>query len=206
MNELNDFAFLMRRANYTADRLRFARLSPSRGIKPLGVSPDDDSKLVHPGQRSCAMTGFASIAFAQDTCPNASPCKGSQINQTVAVAHIASPPAAIEDEKDIVDTAVSAGSFKTLVAAVKAAELVDVLKSKGPFTVFAPPDEAFARLPKGTVEMLLKPENKAKLIQSADLSRCAQVALTRPSRENQFCRFGRWTSDQNRYQEQRRDG
>lgn len=64
---------------------------------------------------------------------------------------------------DIVDTAVKAGSFKTLVAAVKAAGLVDTLKSKGPFTVFAPTDDAFARLPKGTVETLLKPENKAKL-------------------------------------------
>ena len=66
-------------------------------------------------------------------------------------------------EKDIVDTAVGAGSFKTLVAAVKAAGLVETLKGKGPFTVFAPTDEAFAKLPKGTVETLLKPENKAKL-------------------------------------------
>jgi uncharacterized surface protein with fasciclin (FAS1) repeats len=57
---------------------------------------------------------------------------------------------------DIVDTAVAAGSFKTLVAAVTAASLVDTLKSKGPFTVFAPNDEAFAKLPKGTVEGLLK--------------------------------------------------
>ena len=62
--------------------------------------------------------------------------------------------------KDIVDTAVSAGKFTTLVAAVKAAGLVDTLKSKGPFTVFAPTDEAFAKLPDGTVETLLKPENK----------------------------------------------
>jgi len=65
---------------------------------------------------------------------------------------------------DIVDTAVSAGSFKTLVAAVKAAGLVDTLKGPGPFTVFAPTDEAFAKLPAGTVESLLKPENKDKLI------------------------------------------
>ena len=67
-------------------------------------------------------------------------------------------------DKDIVDTAVSAGSFKTLVAAVKAAGLVDVLKGDGPFTVFAPTDEAFAKLPEGTVESLLKPENKDKLV------------------------------------------
>lgn len=64
---------------------------------------------------------------------------------------------------DIVDTAVSAGTFKTLAAALGAAELVDTLKGKGPFTVFAPSDEAFAKLPKGTVEDLLKPENKEKL-------------------------------------------
>lgn len=67
-------------------------------------------------------------------------------------------------DKDIVDTAVGAGSFKTLVAAVKAAGLVDTLKGKGPFTVFAPTDAAFAKLPAGTVESLLKPENKDKLV------------------------------------------
>jgi uncharacterized surface protein with fasciclin (FAS1) repeats len=65
---------------------------------------------------------------------------------------------------DIVDTAVAAGSFKTLVAAVQAAGLVDTLKGAGPFTVFAPTDEAFAKLPAGTVEDLLKPENKDKLV------------------------------------------
>jgi uncharacterized surface protein with fasciclin (FAS1) repeats len=64
---------------------------------------------------------------------------------------------------DIVDTAVAAGSFKTLAAALTAAGLVDTLKGPGPFTVFAPTDEAFAKLPKGTLEDLLKPENKAKL-------------------------------------------
>src|SRR5665213_1505885 len=63
---------------------------------------------------------------------------------------------------DIVDTAV-AGNFTTLVAAVKAAGLVDTLKGPGPFTVFAPTDEAFAKLPAGTLDSLLKPENKAKL-------------------------------------------
>lgn len=66
--------------------------------------------------------------------------------------------------KDIVDTAVAAGSFKTLAAALKAADLVDTLKGKGPFTVFAPTDEAFAKLPKETLESLLKPENKKKLV------------------------------------------
>jgi uncharacterized surface protein with fasciclin (FAS1) repeats len=66
--------------------------------------------------------------------------------------------------KDIVDTAVDAGSFTTLVAAVEAAGLVDTLKGEGPFTVFAPTDEAFAALPAGTVEDLLKPENKDQLV------------------------------------------
>lgn len=75
------------------------------------------------------------------------------------VANIFAAPA----EKDIVDTAVEAGSFKTLAAALKAADLIETLKGKGPFTVFAPTDEAFAKLPEGTVETLLKPENKEKL-------------------------------------------
>jgi uncharacterized surface protein with fasciclin (FAS1) repeats len=66
-------------------------------------------------------------------------------------------------DKDIVDTAVGAGQFETLAAALGAAGLVDILKGKGPFTVFAPTDEAFAKLPAGTVENLLKPENKDQL-------------------------------------------
>jgi uncharacterized surface protein with fasciclin (FAS1) repeats len=68
------------------------------------------------------------------------------------------------EAKNIVETAVGAGSFGTLVAAVKAAGLVETLSGEGPFTVFAPTDEAFAALPEGTVESLLKPENKEKLI------------------------------------------
>ena len=64
---------------------------------------------------------------------------------------------------DIVDTAIAAGSFKTLTAALQAAGLVDTLKGKGPFTVFAPTDDAFAKLSPGTVDDLLKPENKDKL-------------------------------------------
>lgn len=73
-------------------------------------------------------------------------------------------PTFAQIKSDIVDTAASAGSFNTLVAAVKAADLVDTLKSDGPFTVFAPTDEAFAALPSGTVENLLKPENKDTLV------------------------------------------
>ncbi|MEZ9884570.1 fasciclin domain-containing protein [Vibrio splendidus] len=69
-----------------------------------------------------------------------------------------------EMKKDIVDVAAENGSFNTLVAAVKAADLVETLKGEGPFTVLAPTDEAFAALPEGTVDMLLKPENKDKLV------------------------------------------
>jgi len=67
------------------------------------------------------------------------------------------------DKKDIVDTAIAAGSFNTLAKALTAAGLVETLKGKGPFTVFAPTDDAFAKLPAGTLEDLLKPENKEKL-------------------------------------------
>lgn len=77
--------------------------------------------------------------------------------------HASQNTSACANPKDIVDTAVGAGQFKTLAAALQAAGLVDTLKGKGPFTVFAPTDAAFAKLPEGTVADLLKPENKAKL-------------------------------------------
>ena len=86
------------------------------------------------------------------------------LSKFVAAAIIAGSVAVPAKAADIVDTAVAAGSFKTLVAAVQAAGLVDTLKGEGPFTVFAPTDEAFAALPAGTVEDLLKPENKDKLV------------------------------------------
>src|SRR3954471_14809673 len=73
-------------------------------------------------------------------------------------------PVLAGEKKDVVDTAVGAGSFKTLAAALQAAGLVDTLKGEGPFTVMAPTDEAFAKLPAGTVDTLLKPENKEKLV------------------------------------------
>ena len=84
----------------------------------------------------------------------------------MAAAAITHSPAMAQEAagKDIVTTAVEAGSFKTLAAALKAAGLVETLQGKGPFTVFAPTDEAFAKLPAGTVETLLKPENKPQLI------------------------------------------
>lgn len=80
-----------------------------------------------------------------------------------AATFLATPVFAGGHSKDIVDTAVEAGSFATLVAAVTAAGLVDTLKGEGPFTVFAPTDDAFAALPEGTVESLLLPENKDQL-------------------------------------------
>jgi len=91
----------------------------------------------------------------------------------IALVAAMAPMVSSAAEMDIVDTAVAAGSFKTLVAAAKAAGLVDTLKGKGPYTVFAPTDEAFAKLPTGTVENLLKPENKQKL---ADLLKYHVVA------------------------------
>jgi uncharacterized surface protein with fasciclin (FAS1) repeats len=109
---------------------------------------------------------IASTAFASD-------CKKSQ--QVVHHGGVHAQPAvhragqheiiqiAYAAESDIVDTAVAAGSFKTLAAALTAAGLVDTLKGPGPFTVFAPTDEAFAKLPAGTLDSLLKPENKEKL-------------------------------------------
>lgn len=99
----------------------------------------------------------APFAFSGDGCPAAAKSSGGC---TSAV----SSAAACSDAKDIVDTAVAAGKFKTLVAAVQAAGLVETLKGSGPFTVFAPTDEAFAKLPEGTVANLLKPENKDKLV------------------------------------------
>ena len=85
------------------------------------------------------------------------------MNKSILIVAL-SLAAATAQARDIVDTAVAAGSFKTLVAAVQAAGLVETLKGAGPFTVFAPTDEAFAALPAGTVEDLLKPENKDKLV------------------------------------------
>jgi len=93
------------------------------------------------------LVSVPSIAFAGPTTTSTPTSKVSQASK-----------------KTIVDIAASNKSFKTLVAAVKAAGLVETLSSKGPFTVFAPTDEAFAKLPKGTVEFLLKPENKDALV------------------------------------------
>ena len=88
----------------------------------------------------------------------------SAIALSVLALGVVTARAGHTESKDIVETAVAAGSFKTLAVALNAAGLVETLKGPGPFTVFAPTDEAFAKLPAGTVEDLLKPENKAKLV------------------------------------------
>ena len=103
---------------------------------------------------------------------------------------------AFAQDKDIVDTAVAAGSFNTLAAALTAAGLVETLKGEGPFTVFAPTDAAFAALPAGTVEDLLKPENKDKLVADPDLSRRAgQGHVDRPDRRHEGRHRERCRSD-----------
>lgn len=106
-----------------------------------------------------ALVTFAGTAIAQcESSKQASPCEtGSAYEGAAVLASFVQP------EMNIVETAVKAGSFKTLVAAVQAAGLVEALSGDKPMTVFAPTDEAFAKLPKGTVEMLLKPENKELL-------------------------------------------
>ena len=88
----------------------------------------------------------------------------SLLGSVAVAAAILAPVTRAQAANDIVDTAIAAGSFKTLAAALGAADLVEALKGEGPFTVFAPTDEAFAALPPGTVEELLKPENKEKLV------------------------------------------
>src|SRR3954468_14921230 len=85
------------------------------------------------------------------------------LSSLVLVGILVAAPAQGQQAKNIVDTAVEAGSFTTLAKALAAADLVNTLKGPGPFTVFAPTDGAFARLPAGTLENLLKPENKATL-------------------------------------------
>ncbi len=92
----------------------------------------------------------------------AAACGGAS-SDTPASNTAATPATSTQGSSDIVDTAVAAGSFETLAAALKAAGLVDTLKGPGPFTVFAPTDEAFAKLPPGTLDSLLLPANKSKL-------------------------------------------
>ena len=123
---------------------------------------------------SAAVVGMATFGASASAAP---PCKGSQgtvvqhghvvqpavIHERVVSTAVVREVAMAQVPGDIVDVAVGAGTFKTLAAALGAADLVATLKGAGPFTVFAPTDEAFAKLPAGTVETLLKPENKEKL-------------------------------------------
>jgi len=123
---------------------------------------------------SAVVVGMAMFGASASAAP---PCKGSQgtvvqhghvvqpavIHERVVSTAVVREVAMAQVPGDIVDVAVGAGTFKTLAAALGAADLVATLKGAGPFTVFAPTDEAFAKLPAGTVETLLKPENKEKL-------------------------------------------
>ncbi len=108
--------------------------------------------------------------------------------------------------KDIVDTAVANGSFKTLAAALQAAGLVETLKGNGPFTVFAPTDAAFAKLPAGTVETLLKPENKEKLRQILTYHVVAGKGRILGGHQDDIGQGGERRFDQGWGQGQRRDG
>ena len=110
---------------------------------------------------SIALSIAATILASSSAASAAEKCPGSNVVEVVYKKEAKSGKAT---KADIVDTAVKAGSFKTLAAALKAAGLVNTLKGKGPFTVFAPTDKAFDKLPAGTVETLLKPENKEKLV------------------------------------------
>ena len=111
------------------------------------------------------LVGTTALATAQNECPAAKQARMAEMHtgtQANTVSYVSTPVNTAEDS-DIVDTAVAAGKFKTLVAAVKAAELVETLKGEGPFTVFAPSDEAFAKIPEEKLKELLKPENKELL-------------------------------------------
>lgn len=115
---------------------------------------------------SCGVGLLAVAAAMSAVSVEAAPCKGNRrqvVHERVISTHAVREVAMAQPAADIVDTAVAAGTFKTLAAALGAADLVTTLKGQGPFTVFAPTDEAFAKLPPGTVENLLKPENKEKL-------------------------------------------
>ena len=111
-------------------------------------------------KRSIALSITVAVLASSSAVVAAEKCPGSTVVQVVDRKEAKSGNAT---KADIVDTAAKAGQFKTLAAALKGAGLVDTLKGKGPFTVFAPTDKAFDKLPAGTVEMLLKPENKEKL-------------------------------------------
>ena len=115
--------------------------------------------------RFSAIALLSSVGFVIVGCTPPADTSSTPAASSGAAPTAASTPAPIPAmAKDIVDVAIGAPQFSTLVAAVQAADLVDTLKGAGPFTVFAPTNDAFAKLPAGTVENLLKPENKAQLV------------------------------------------
>lgn len=138
----------------------------------------------------------ASLALAQSSAPSGEIklsaaaqkilCERFPLNSRCAGDASKSMPSTVASEtstatkasKNIVEIASENGSFKTLTAALKAADLVSVLEGSGPFTVFAPTDEAFAALPAGTVDTLLKPENKSKLVKVLTYHVLAQKAVS----------------------------
>ena len=103
------------------------------------------------------------VANVQAQCHSGQCASQMQTQQTTSHTTHLTSAAVVQKQQDIVTTAVEAGTFKTLAAALGAADLVGALQGEGPFTVFAPTDEAFKALPEGTVENLLKPENKEQL-------------------------------------------
>ena len=118
--------------------------------------------LVIPCGIAASLLAFSSLpALAGGSCCSSSSGEGSTVAEAPA-AHV--QPVAANSSRDIVETAVAAGSFNTLAKALDAADLIGALKGDGPFTVFAPTDEAFAKLPSHVLEDLLKPENKDRLV------------------------------------------
>ena len=147
-----------------ACRTASAVVTPTAAVAPLARTGDvlmgRGDKRTAKGKRKAKSFGVSRPSSRNLRVAKFGP--GPNTGDTTAAAAPAPAPAAPK-MADIVDTAVGAGAFKTLAAALGAAGLVETMKSAGPFTVFAPTDAAFAKLPAGTVEELLKPENKAKL-------------------------------------------
>lgn len=136
------------------DARRVTLFGRTRLIDPAWQGREENDMKTALFGLTLGLAGVAGLSFAGDgKCGSKS--GGCDTEPTVMTSVVA--------EGNIVETAVAAGDFKTLVAAVKAADLVETLSGEGPFTVFAPTDAAFAKLPEGTLDSLLKPENKAKL-------------------------------------------
>jgi uncharacterized surface protein with fasciclin (FAS1) repeats len=141
------------------------RSACSKGACPIAASSAEGC----PASQGCPIAAKACSASKSSTCGGcpvaaaAQSCPAAAQSCSADKCCTADKSCQAKKPKDIVDTAAGAKNFKTLVKAVKAAGLVETLKGDGPFTVFAPTDKAFAKLPEGTLESLLKPENKEKL-------------------------------------------